>query len=616
MYTTLSGKEISLSKKIAKGGEGEVFEILGNRGSCIKIYHKHIRSKEKEEKLKYMVLNPPSDLQGINYKICWPKDVIYKEGEFVGFMMYKAFDDSLLPYHLCQPLIPKKLSNQWHTTFNRETIKGRISRLKLSVNIVAVVNRIHNNKRYIIVDLKPQNLLVTAFGKVSIIDMDSVQIVQNEKVLFKAPVSTPEYTPPEASDIIKSKIPITKDWDTFSLGVLVYEILCGIHPYVGSVKPPFDNLNTIQEKIKENLTHITKGESVFLVLPTLQKTFYNYSVDLKNIFKRIFCPYKIGTTVRPSLEEFGETLFDAVSLLEEELKKEEQNRLQQEKAKKKIEEREAIKNYKKLKETFDTVSSDLNNHKSENITLKQKLNTPSPLSIVLIIISTIILIYCFKNYNALVKENDFLKDDYNTLVKEKNSQKDLRNSETPIRKSVNKVLSKTQNKPNPRKNSQAPSVAYLYKTTFDGPFIKIPLRLEPNVNSSKLYSCPKDATVYVLNESNETYYKVSVDGYTGFVASGLLIRKPVNKVLSKTQNKPNPRKKSQGPSVAYLYKTTFDGPFIKIPLRLEPNVNSSKLYSCPKDATVYVLNESNETYYKVSVDGYTGFVASGLLKKN
>ena len=37
MYTTLSGKEISLSKKIAKGGEGEVFEILGNRGSCIKI---------------------------------------------------------------------------------------------------------------------------------------------------------------------------------------------------------------------------------------------------------------------------------------------------------------------------------------------------------------------------------------------------------------------------------------------------------------------------------------------------------------------------------------------------------------------------------------------------
>jgi len=441
MYTTLSGKEISLSKKIAKGGEGEVFEILGNRDSCIKIYHKHIRSKEKEEKLKYMVLNPPSDLQGINYKICWPKDVIYKEGEFVGFMMYKAFDDSLLPYHLCQPLIPKKLSNQWHTTFNRETFKGRTSRLKLSVNIVAVVNRIHNNKRYIIVDLKPQNLLVTAFGKVSIIDMDSVQIVQNEKVLFKAPVSTPEYTPPEASDIIRSKIPITKDWDTFSLGVLVYEILCGIHPYVGSAKPPFDNLNTIQEKIKENLTHVTKGESAFSVLPPLQKIFYDYSDDLKNIFKRIFCPYKIGITVRPSLDEFGETLFNAVAHLEEELKKEEQKRLEQERIKKKLEEKEAIENYKKLKQNFNTVNSNIDSYKAENKNLKQKLqekeNKSNILVIVLVIFILLFVIVFFKinsmnntksqknNLQPEQYEGDIFISNYKSLTLDNNSNQTI-----------------------------------------------------------------------------------------------------------------------------------------------------------------------------------------------
>ena len=287
MYKTLSGKEIILSKKIAKGGEGEVYEIVGDSNNCIKIYYERVRSPEKEEKLKYMVLNPPEDLQGITHKICWPKEVIYEEGKFVGFLMPKAFDDSLLPYHLCQPLIPKKLSSQWHATFDRKTFKGITSRLKLSVNIVAIVNRIHTTNKYIIVDLKPQNLLVTAFGKVSIIDLDSVQIVENKKVLFKAPVSTPEYTPPEASEIIKVKSNISKDWDVFSLGVLVYEILCGIHPYVGSAKPPYENLNTIQEKIKVNLTHITKGESAFSVLPPLHKSFYDYDTDLKNIFKRI-----------------------------------------------------------------------------------------------------------------------------------------------------------------------------------------------------------------------------------------------------------------------------------------------------------------------------------------
>jgi DNA-binding helix-hairpin-helix protein with protein kinase domain len=38
MYKTQSGKEISLSKKIAKGGEGEVYEIVGDSNNCIKIY--------------------------------------------------------------------------------------------------------------------------------------------------------------------------------------------------------------------------------------------------------------------------------------------------------------------------------------------------------------------------------------------------------------------------------------------------------------------------------------------------------------------------------------------------------------------------------------------------
>ena len=373
MYKTLSGKEIILSKKIAKGGEGEVYEISGDINNCVKIYHDRIRSQEKEEKIKYMVLNPPEDLQGITYKICWPKDVIYKEGEFVGFIMPKAFDDSLLPYHLCQPLIPKKLNVKWHATFDRKTFKGITSRLKLSVNIVALVNRIHSTNKYIIVDLKPQNLLVTAFGKVSIIDLDSVQIVENKKVLFKAPVSTPEYTPPEASEIIKVKSTISKDWDVFSLGVLVYEILCGIHPYVGSAKPPYQNLNTIQEKIKVNLTHITKGESAFSVLPPLHKSFYDYDTDLITIFKRIFKPYILNVSERPKLEDFGGTLFNAVALLEEELKKEEQNRLKQEKAKKKLEEQEAIKNYKKLKNDYSNAIKKLAVHKSDNSSLRKQI---------------------------------------------------------------------------------------------------------------------------------------------------------------------------------------------------------------------------------------------------
>ena len=32
--------------------------------------------------------------------------------------MSKSFDNSLLPYHLCQPEIPKKLDSKWHSTYD------------------------------------------------------------------------------------------------------------------------------------------------------------------------------------------------------------------------------------------------------------------------------------------------------------------------------------------------------------------------------------------------------------------------------------------------------------------------------------------------------------------
>ena len=422
MYKTRLGKLITLGSKIAKGGEGEVFNIVGDYSNCIKIYHENIRTSEREEKLKFMTLNPPKDVIGINHKICWPKEVVYENGNFVGFLMPRSFDDSLLPYHLCQPLIPKKLISQWHNTFDRDTIKGRSSRIKLSVNIIATVNKIHISKKYVLVDLKPQNLLVTASGKVSIIDLDSLQISENGKVLFRAPVSTPEYTPPEASELIKKNLPITQDWDVFSLGVLVYEILCGIHPYVGSASPPHENLNTIQEKIKVNLTHITKGEAAFKILPPPHKNFLRYNIEIRNIFKKIFKPYIPSESSRPELKHFGETLFNSIVQLEE---------LQKKEAKKvnKDFEKEALENYlklkkdnKKLNERYKTVISKLNIHITDNKNLRTKLDKRSNNFSVLsnfILFFLLIAVSCtwIITYNISLDNYNELKEDYLLIKK-------------------------------------------------------------------------------------------------------------------------------------------------------------------------------------------------------
>ena len=174
------------------------------------------------------------------------------------------------------------------------------------------------------------------------------------------------------------------------------------------------------------------------MLPPLQKILYDYSDDLKNIFKRIFCPYKIGITVRPSLDEFGETLFNAVALLEEDLKKEEQKRLEQEKIKKKLEEKEAIENYKKLKNDYDLTLSKLAVHRSDNTSLrkqleetKNKTNALVPVLVICLLIFMGLFIGNYSSNDKLLKKYNLLMDDYNI---------DTKNLKTEVSSLKNEIL--------------------------------------------------------------------------------------------------------------------------------------------------------------------------------
>ncbi len=305
--TTSSGLKISIGEKIAKGGEGEVFAIDNVHDILFKSYYNGMRTLDRKQKLEYMCSNRPKDISTEKFRICWPQELVYEDGEFVGFTMQKAFHASISTYHLCQTTLPKKIGTYWEKTYDRSNIQGRINRLMLSTNIAAAIQRIHASGKYIIADIKPQNLLITVDGKVSLIDMDSVQIAESDRILFKAPVSTPEYTPPEAKKILSTGQPIPESWDSFSVGILIYEILCGIHPYTGTAKSPYENLATIAEKIENNLTHINVGKTIFSVLPPPHSYFDGFSPTLQDLFKSIFQNGQISNK-RPSIKQIGDTL--------------------------------------------------------------------------------------------------------------------------------------------------------------------------------------------------------------------------------------------------------------------------------------------------------------------
>lgn len=64
----------------------------------------------------------------------------------------------------------------------------------------------------------------------------------------------------------------------------------------------------------------------------------------------------------------------------------------------------------------------------------------------------------------------------------------------------------------------------------------------------------------------------------------------------------------------YKYKTTFDKPPFEVPLRDKPSIDGRELYKCPKNATVYVIDNTGKDYFIVFVNGYIGYLRNTFLK--
>lgn len=109
---------------------------------------------------------------------------------------------------------------------------------------------------------------------------------------------------------------------------------------------------------------------------------------------------------------------------------------------------------------------------------------------------------------------------YKTLIPNKSIRPDYSNNST-----ANNSNNNTNSNSQKSTNNTEYTGYYKFKTTFDNPTFELPLRSEPNVNSREIYKCPKNATVYVIDNSGEIFFKVHVNGYTGYVSKGYLKRK-------------------------------------------------------------------------------------------
>ena len=252
-YHIVNERRIPLTladKPLGKGGQAYVYRILfpvSLESYCVKIYHNKC-TNEIIERLQYMISHPPNVLHTSAFCICWPMGLVYDEDEeVVGFYMPMAFDKSrdlyILSYYTKGKAIADRFRTDvdWFGKYERNTSEGILNRLKMIANISQAFHQIHKSRNYVALDIKPTNILATSTGKISIVDTDSFQIAEIDKILFPGAAATPEYCAPEFEEQFAQKRPFTVSNDLFSLSVMFYQIIMGLHPFTGArLLPPYD----------------------------------------------------------------------------------------------------------------------------------------------------------------------------------------------------------------------------------------------------------------------------------------------------------------------------------------------------------------------------------------
>ena len=320
--------EFDLSGKGKAGGEGAVYKIgtvTGLQGVfCAKIYHKDylIKHPEKSVKLKYMVEHRPRNLSDTNgmIQICYPAFLLFDAptgGNFIGYVMYHALENSRDLQNVAMNVnkarfeslrrigkpdtIGENIFNKYPRPQSPADIDILQNRYKIIHNICSVIQYLHQDGHYVIGDIKPENILMTVNAGISLVDVDSIQITENGKLLFANEASTPEYCPPEFLQH-PQKIK-TISFDLFSIAVLFYQILIGTHPYTYTIRNQ-SKQNDIAGNIRYGYYANGKKKKSFNA-PKCHLLFDYLPQNLQDLFNRAF---EGNPNARPTAQEWKDAM--------------------------------------------------------------------------------------------------------------------------------------------------------------------------------------------------------------------------------------------------------------------------------------------------------------------
>lgn len=297
------------SSPFTQGGEGKIYNIIGEPNKVAKLYKNGLNDSQKERKLLVMVNNPPN--QEVMSQIAWPLDVLYDSSNtFVGFIMPKLDINEDL-----------NVIYEYGASSKYPNVPWR-NKITIARNLCAVLDAVHE-VGHVVGDFNPKNISVDPeTGHIIFVDTDSYHIEDNGAI-YRCNVGMPEYLPVEIQKKMKGGLAsaplptFSKATDNFALAVHIFQLLMnGTHPFACRVLP--SQASVVFPQPSDN---IINGIFPFLQpksgisIPVYAPPISILPQELQDMFRRAFIDGHSNPNQRPNPEEW----YNALTKLERSL---------------------------------------------------------------------------------------------------------------------------------------------------------------------------------------------------------------------------------------------------------------------------------------------------------
>ncbi len=284
----------------ARGGEGSLHAFADGPDRCVvKRYARTSLSDTRRQRVHWLIGHPPQRVDTqlaprSQLAMAWPQaEVTLPNGDFIGITIPRVRGAVRLSELTAHPrTVSTRLGIRWQPWELSSSMALRL-RMLVARRIAQLVSALHATRRYVVVDLKPDNVLVNARGDVVLVDCDSVQVVHAGHMQFAARTRTDEYTPPEGFDSAYQMAwdagrPVAPSWDDFSLAVIAYQLLVGIHPFAVRGRDPAtgEPIDSIAEAIRARLFAHGRARGSLASRPAQHDAFDALPAELRTAFFR------------------------------------------------------------------------------------------------------------------------------------------------------------------------------------------------------------------------------------------------------------------------------------------------------------------------------------------